>query len=197
VGCFRFDGTLKDESPAALAAAGRNVAFAPGLDGQALSVRADTRVQVPETRALDVAELTIELWVQPRALPAGLARMGLVDNQEQYGLFVYAGGAVRCSGGGDAVLAPGAVAAGRWTSLACVIGAATLSLHVDGAPVASTPRTTPLPTVGTQGLAIGGNNPGVFDDSPDAFDGLIDNLRLWSRARPPRDLCPATRGCRP
>ncbi len=46
--------------------------------------------------------LTLEMWVYPDAIPAA-GRAGLFDNDGQYGMFVYPGGTVHCTGNGAPV----------------------------------------------------------------------------------------------
>ena len=93
--------------------------FAPGAEGQALRVGAGRAVHVAPNRELDLSVFSIETLVRIDRLPAPGARMGLVDSDQRYGLFVLAGGDLICNTSGAAVTARGAVKAGSWHRVAC------------------------------------------------------------------------------
>lgn len=40
--------------------------------------------------------LTVEAWIKPSSIPASGSRMGVLDNQNQYGFFLYDAGNMRC-----------------------------------------------------------------------------------------------------
>jgi hypothetical protein len=124
------------------------------------------------------APLLIDLWVRPDTLPEADARAGLVDNEAQWGFFVYAGGRVSCTMAG-AVGADAVVAAGSWTHLACAYDGSAIRLFKDGALVGEAAAGSSLSGGGTDGTAIARNSP-----SGQYFDGLIDELRIWRRGAP-------------
>lgn len=192
--CVRFERAARDESPHALPVVAREVTYLAGPDGYAASVTADSRISVADAAPLTAARLTLEAWVRPRVLlPAG-ARAGVVDKHGTYGLFIHAGGALRCIIGGVSVLVEGAVRAGVWTALACVAGAEGVSLWQDGVLKAIT-REPPQVERTAAPLAIGGNSPGFGGDSPDPLDGLLDNVRVWRSARTAEQLCAVAPSC--
>jgi Concanavalin A-like lectin/glucanases superfamily len=195
--CFRFEGSPRDESSNNLAiATARSLLYEAGLDGLALSVGPGSRLQVGNTTALDATRLTIEVWLKPRTLPTGTARAGIIDYERQYSLWVLPGGAVMCS-----VRGPGDLTAmldlkpGVWTSVACTLDNATLTILRDGVPHTNRAFTTVETPSGNGGMAIGSNV--VSSDRPnvDSFDGLIDNLRIWRRAHTQPEICAAALTC--
>jgi hypothetical protein len=196
VGCFRFENAVVDESAARLGVKATAPLYAVGRDGLALDMSGSAIVAIAETPALDFKHFTIEVWVYARSLPTDPNRMGIVDNEGQYGLFLYPGGDVRCSAEVEQ-WARGAVRASQWTAIACVLDEQGMNTYVNGMLKGTTKSTLAPATSGGSGLTIGTNNQGASSASPDRFDGLIDDLRLWSRARTAAELCPSTGGCRP
>jgi alkaline phosphatase D len=65
----------------------------------------------------------------------------------------------------------------RWAHVAVTFDSATLRLYVDGANVATHALPNPGPAVETGGLIIGGHRTGTGRN----YDGLIDEVALWSR----------------
>jgi hypothetical protein len=195
VACYRFEPAEHgeqpfDESQYANHGTATGVAYTVGPPGagQALLVGSESSVRIPDSASLDVTgALTLELWIHPRALPT-TARAGLVDENGQYGLFLASDGTVRCSMG-VAVVSGLAVAAERWTHIACCYDGATVELYQDGVLGATEPATTPLTTAGTDGLALGQNSP-----SGDLFDGALDEVRIWRTRRSAAQIC-ADAGC--
>jgi hypothetical protein len=195
--CFRFEGSPRDESSTNLAiATARSLLYEAGIDGLALSVGPGSRLQVGNTTALDATRLTIEVWLKPRTLPTGTARAGIIDYERQYSLWVLPGGSVMCSvrGPGD-LMATLDLKPGVWTSVACALDATTLTVLHDGAPKASRPVTTVETPSGSGGMAIGSNVVSADRPNVDSFDGLIDNLRIWRRARTQSEICAAAPNC--
>jgi hypothetical protein len=185
VGCFRFEDSAADASGAGLDVSAEGVGFAQGVSGRAAVLTAASVLRVAETPALDFDAFTIEMWVRPDALPVDTARAGLFDNDRQYGLFIYDGAAVRCTGNGE-VRQDGVLAIGAWNHVACVHDGQSIALHIDGRVQATSPASPPGDD-GGDGSNIGGNSPGG-----DAhFIGRIDELRIWNRARTPDELCAA------
>ena len=190
VGCYLFDGDGVDGSSVGADATLTTVTFAGGVDGQAVVTHAGSLIRVAEHPGLDAQSLTLELWARPTSLPGTGARAGLIDNDGQYGLFIYTGGEVRCSCAGQSV-SYSSIAADVWTHIGCtydpVVG---LILYVDGLSVATASGNGDPSTAGTGGLAIAGNSP-----AGDPLSGAIDNLRVWRRARDAGEMCVAAGGC--
>jgi hypothetical protein len=196
--CLRFEGGAKDESPNALAMTTTGAAYEAGLDGEALSSNAQTRVHNLETKALDVTtEVTIEAWVKLRVLPATGQRYGIVDYQRQWSLWVLPGGGVTCSVitpaefTADALIQPGV-----WTSVACTGTSNQLTIWING--VARTSHAIdklPAASNTAYGIAIGGNIQNLPGSTPDQLDGWLDNLRVWRHARTQAQLCASAVRC--
>ena len=188
VGCFRFEDTMDDGSGVGLDVSAEGVGFDQGVSGRAAAFTAASALSIAETPVLDVDAFTIEAWVRPDALPVAPDRAGLFDNDGQYGVFLFGGATVRCSGNGEAQQG-GVLTVGAWTHVACVHDGETITLYIGG-QVRATGVAGPPDTDGDSGSNIGGNNPGGNDD----FIGRIDELRIWSRARTPDELYQAAGG---
>lgn len=173
IACFGFEGSVTDGSSARIIPLqSDNVGFAPGREGQAvvftLTPKTDFRLP-PAT--LNTAQATIEMWIRPATLPAAGARTILVDENGRFGVILQSDGTISCR----SVNAATKATIGKWTHLACVHDGAMLSAYVDGQLEASAPN-----TLGTTSDFVG-----IGEDSTstaDGFDGMMDNLRIWSRA---------------
>ncbi|GAA5120195.1 alkaline phosphatase D family protein [Luteolibacter yonseiensis] len=66
----------------------------------------------------------------------------------------------------------------RWSHVAVTFDSTTLRLYVDGAQVATHSLPVPGPAAETGGFVIGGHRAGTGRN----FDGLLDEVALWSRA---------------
>ena len=72
----------------------------------------------------------------------------------------------------------------RWAHVALTFDSTRLRLYVDGTEVAVHALTTPGPAAETAGLIIGGHRTGTGRN----FDGLIDEVALWSRTLTPSEV---------
>jgi hypothetical protein len=176
--CLRFESALLDESPNHLDVRASRPRFAQGRAGMALDPAGNVRVTIPESPVLDAPAITIEAWVNARAL--GPRRTAIIDNPEQYALVILPSGSVMCSGRGGYALRTNGLSPGQWTHLACTFDATTVTAWIDGQMVGQSPA-GPVATESNLGLMIG------WEDRPGsgAFDGLIDDLRIWRAARAP------------
>lgn len=131
-------------------------------------------------RARQATLVTYEMWVRPSQLPS-TGRVGLVELDGVYGVFIYAGGEVRCrlslGGLADDPVSTAAVSVGTWTHLACVVDAGVARLYVDGLEADAQSYTSGLPARGGV-FTIGSNAPTVDEN----FIGDIDGVRIWARA---------------
>jgi hypothetical protein len=132
------------------------------------------------------------MWIYPTQLPPGdlgqtTPRAGLLDNA-RYSAFLYPGGTVRCFIGGS-VYAQGAVEAGQWTHIACVYSGTMQTIYINGKEVASADADMQFP--GQDLLAIGADSP---SGTADPFEGIMDNIRLFSAPRTPEQICEAAGG---
>jgi len=183
VACWDFDGNLKDTSPNHLDASDPGVvSFQPGKFDQAVDVNG-TDVVVAEDTRLDLPAVTIEAWINPKQLPASGARMGIVDNNGQYGLFLLASG-VRCASGATLVDLVISVPTSAWTHVACTSDGLNATVWVGVNKKSGT--TTAIPTSGTTGLSLGANNP---DGAGTRFDGLLDAIRIYRGVRADALIC--------
>ena len=173
--CFTFDGNLQDgttnnndatASPAAM--------FVTGHAGQALVTSSGT-FTVGVSSSLDVSAVTMKMWIRPNSLPAGVARMGLMDSGSRYRMFVLADGALRCAitDGPSLVTAAGVVAINTWQRVACTYNAVEMKIFVNGTQRALLNSTQAIPSANS-GMVIGHNNP-----SGENFDGAIDELQVF------------------
>lgn len=173
--CLRCEDEVRDESGADQTLAATEVSFDDGAVGRGCRLAASSRLT---TSAPVLTQLTLETFVRLDALPAASARIGIADRDSSFGLFVYAGGLLRCTGGGATIEAPGALASSGWHHVACTIGAPSASLYVDGVPVGSAPSMGASP--GSDNLHLGSNAP----DGADALVGVLDELRIHAGIRP-------------
>jgi len=174
--CLRFDGAIADESAHAQKVdVGGAPALVPGVSGSAVAMTPSTTLHVPHNEAWKYSALTVEMWVRPRALPPSDERAGLIDKNGSFGMFVQPNGDVTCTLGGS-IRAVGAVSVGRWTHVACTSGGGKLDIWVDGRRVDEVNANALSPT--TDLAAIGGDSP-----NGDPFDGDLDGVRVYSRAK--------------
>jgi hypothetical protein len=183
--CLRFEGTVRDDSRYQLAAASSNVSFQAGPTGQAIDLNAQSSVVVPPNPIFDSASVTLEAWVQPRALGR---RMGVITNGNQYGLVILPSGSAMCTGGGGYALTGDAVRPDQWTSLTCTYDAALVTLWIDGKKTAENPRMGPVRTGSQTGVNVGNEVP-----EGNVFEGLIDNVRVWRQVRSARQISAGAR----
>jgi Concanavalin A-like lectin/glucanases superfamily len=165
-----------------------------GYAGNALSVGNGGLAHIAHNATLDVQQLTIEMWVKPASLPALGARAGLLDEDGQYGLFIYPQGVLFCTAGGGTVASPSdSITAGAWQHVACTYDQSMLRLYRDGVLVAMAPNSAAIATGQPNGLSVGANSP-----SGDDLDGLVDDVRLFGTARTAEQICAdaAVTGCR-
>jgi hypothetical protein len=161
------------------------VGVVPGPFGEAASFDDDSEISVPDSASLDiVGPLSFETWVRVDAVPSS-GRVGIVDNDGQYSLMIYADGGYRCEMAGTTVFA--AVVVGTWTHVACVYDGAALRLYRGGTEAGSAPASGPVGTDNELPMSIG-------DTSPDFLEplaGAIGGLRVWSAALDPAEVCEA------
>jgi hypothetical protein len=193
--CLRFEGSVVDDSQNAHALTPGAVTFERGVS-PAGPVNLVGRfgpvggVSIPESAALDSARVTVEAWLSPRVLPAAGTQMGVVDNNDQYGLFLRPGGTLACIGRGTAAAAA-VVRPGVWTSVACTFDEAAVAIWVNGVPYARVVSTGPPAAGGTTGTSVGQDNP---VGSP--FEGVLDNVRIWRAVRTEEEICGGAIVCR-
>jgi hypothetical protein len=144
-------------------------------------------VEVPDSPSLDLTTgVTLEAWVNqtPSSASDGWAGF-IVKEQSQdvcYGLFSTGAGDwpaadVFTSGSAEQfIYGPLQIPVSTWTHLATTYDGTTQSMYVNGALVASTPRTGTIVTA-SQPLHIGGDS--IWGDY---LNGMIDEVRIYNRA---------------
>jgi hypothetical protein len=160
-------------------------AFATGVNGAALQGSISLDAPVADSPSLDVATaLTIEAWIRPDGSVTS-GRQGLFDNQGQYGFFIVAQDALRCTASSHAsASANGVIKVGEWQHVACTYDGSALRVWHNGMMVGETLGSGGITTSGTTGAVIAGDSP-----SGDEFLGRVDNLRIWSTAQKVPELC--------
>jgi len=166
---------------------------APGKVGMALACDGRTTVlQVPHSAKLEPEHLTLEAWVHLDHFPTRKeTRRWIVGKnrneweQGHYALCIDSDkvGAYLNIGGGPkhciaAWSAEGQLTLRRWHHLAMTYDGATLAAYLDGKRIAAKTVNAPR-TPGKGPLAIGRRQDGYV-----TFNGLIDEVRIYSRALP-------------
>jgi Concanavalin A-like lectin/glucanases superfamily/Lectin C-type domain len=177
------------------------VTYTNGLYGQAFQFNGiDGRVNVADSDSLEITpSLTIEAWINIAAFPyhpqnffgaamilfRGDDRPGL----DPYYLAIYENQKIAFvinSARGEGLIIEAPISGNRWVHVAGTLDDATglMRLYVDGAVVAETNTNlrplADLDSGSNPGVGIGNSAPNSFFQFP--FNGLIDNVRLYSRA---------------
>jgi Concanavalin A-like lectin/glucanases superfamily/IPT/TIG domain len=126
--------------------------------------------------------VTMEAWVYPLgASPPGSTRciVRRDDGNATYSLYFYLSAAnpafhFRTSVGIQGVLSTSTVPIGEWTHLAATYDNATARIYMNGVELASEPASGPMVDVGGPYFEIG---------TPGLWNGQLDAVRIWSRAR--------------
>jgi hypothetical protein len=186
--CYRFENNAQDSSGNGLNATTNNVAYAAGKIGNAMQmVDGTSAADVAETTTVDVtAALTIEGWIRPTAIPGTGARVGMIDNNGQWGVFLIEANNMRCSMGAVALQTTGTIAVNEWNHVACTFDGTTTRLYVRGVLEGTGTGATMLNTGGTTGFSIAADNP---PGSGQQLPGMIDELRLLPVARTATEVC--------
>jgi hypothetical protein len=162
-----------------------------GKDGGALSFDGvNDSVTVADSAPLDLTDgMTLEAWVKPTLL-GGSWRTVLLKEQAgglAYALYAHTsslGPSVHLSSGGNEPRARSAtaIAVDTWTHLAGTYDGVTLRLYVNGTLVVSQAASGAI-TTSTGAIRIGGNT--VWSEW---FQGLIDDIRIYSRSLTPTEV---------
>ncbi|MCX7992144.1 MAG: hypothetical protein N2651_00610, partial [Fimbriimonadales bacterium] len=154
----------------------------------------NARAEVPHAPALNAYPLTLEAWVKTSQTTGqqGLLNKYSSGSLNGYQMFLLNGelrawyfGSSGSVWGGDDGLNAGFIADGRWHHIAFVVDAWGGRLYVDGELRASRAwNGTPGATTTTIPFSIGYYNSPVGG----YFSGLIDEVRVWNRARSRTEL---------
>jgi len=187
--CYDFDGVaggaLTDLSMNGNDGSVGAVGTEPGPFGDAVRLSDRAEISVPDSVSLDIeGSATWEAWVYLDTLPMS-GRMGIIDNEGQYSMIVYAGQGIRCNGGGLSVFA--AVPAEQWVHLACTYDSDALTAWVDGVEVVAQSGGGSLVTAPALDMALGDTSPTFVEP----MDGLLGAVRIWSVARTEEQIAEA------
>ena len=193
VACYELEGNANDASSHALNALTTNVSYASGRVGMAMVFGSTSAAEVPNSTALNVSALTIEAWINPSEAPTSGLRMGIVDMDGRAGFFLQDSGQIRCIASTSEQVAAN-IALDTWTHVACTYDPPTLTIYVNGVAFPSVANGGPLSTASTTGISIAADNPA---GSGSRLIGMIDQLRLMSRARTANEICVDAGTCDP
>ena len=84
VACYQFENNLIDESSHHNNGTTTAVSYATGKVGKALFVGTTTGIDIANSSSFDVADLTIEAWIYPFAIPTNGNRGGILDREGPY-----------------------------------------------------------------------------------------------------------------
>jgi hypothetical protein len=183
--CLAFEGNATDGSSFANNPATASLTFVTGQVEMGVQLTAQSRIDVPEVASLDNAHLTMEAWINPSQIPA-TGRVGIADDNGEWGFFLQPGGILRCTPA-PTVSTVGVITQNTWTHVACTHDGTTLAIWVNGSLAASIAAGGNIGTGGTNGTSIAGDNP----PPNDRFLGVMDQVRVFSEARSPAQICAA------
>lgn len=136
--CYEFEpasppASLLDGSSYGNSGMLSGVSYVAGHDGMAISLSpSNSRVVVPDSTSLDVASLTVEMWVKTDTVVAANARAGLLDDDGQYAVFILPQNVIECASATEPQAATlrldttVALDIGRWTHVACTYDGPTM-----------------------------------------------------------------------
>jgi hypothetical protein len=188
VGCWEFDDNLNDSGPHHLDITGSvsPPAYVAGHTAGGEAIVTNTiDLNVADSPILDVNAVTIAAWVYVTMLPDANKHWAVLDNNNQYALYVENNGSIRCYAGASTANMSGVIQANVWTHVACTGEGATLRAYVDGQQVA-TGILAGIPTSSTTGLTLGSDNP---SGTGSRFQGWLDDVRLYNRALSADEIC--------
>ena len=190
VGCWEFDDNLTDSGPHHLdiASGSSPPSYVAGHTsaGEAI-VTNMIDLNVADSTLLDVNAVTIAAWVYVTMLPTDAnAHQAVLDNNNQYALYIESNGSIRCYAGPSTANMSGVIHANQWTHVACTGQGGTLRAYVDGQQVATGILAGGIPTGSTTGLTLGSDNP---SGSGSRLQGWLDDVRLYNRALSTKEVC--------
>jgi hypothetical protein len=171
--CYRFEGSLNDESSIGNTAIFNDLAFDIGVDGQ--SVKLD-----------DPAS---ELWFNPSLLPL-VNRAQLLASIGRFAVWITSGSneivcALRFTTEQQTNMSAGVAKANTWTHIACVREGTSWSSYVNGE--LTNTMSASAPTAKSDSVT----GIGLSYPNSEHFEGLIDNLRVFNKPRSAKDICEA------
>jgi hypothetical protein len=182
--CFRFEDAAANEVDGGPQPSATGLSFAAGRVGQAVVLDDASALAMPDDPRWNVASFTLEAWVKPSVLPPDGGRAGVIDSDGRYSIFIYEFGRTTC--GANVRISGRSLQANVWTHVACVLRGSTLTLYVNGAPVAAS-------DAAAAGTSDAGTNIGSNAPRGDPFVGAIDEVRIFRAARTPEQIAAAAR----
>lgn len=183
--CYTFDGDTRDRSSYGNHANTANVSYVAGKSGKAIHLASNSRVLVAQHPSLDLTAMTIKMWIRPASYPTkrreemagksdGEVRMGIIDGEATYRMYVQENGIIRCSltGRPEAYSTIG-VPVGEWTRVACTFDGSVMRIYFNGVSVAEVKQAGKI-QASIASMAIGHDFPGS-----DNFLGEIDQFEIW------------------
>lgn len=188
--CYDFAGadlgTLSDGSMHDNDGTSIGVVLEASPFGVAARVSAASEMSVPDSAPLDISgDLTFEAWVRLDSLPL-TGRVGILDNDGQYSLIIFAGPGLRCGAGGGQIFFD-EVPTDQWFHVACVHEGSDLSMWIDGTLATSTASTGASNVVNPNPMSLADTSPAFMEP----MDGLLGGVRIWNIARSPAELAEA------
>jgi hypothetical protein len=188
VACYQFENTTNDASGHNLNLSMTNVTFVNGKVGKAMQFASNSAADAADSALWDVPAITIEAWINPSQLPTAGNRSGILDMNGQYGFFLHETGKLACTivGGISSGQVTANIAINTWSHVACTYDGTTTTVYKDGAVVFTGTGGGALSTSSTSGISIAADNPA---GSGSRLIGLIDEVRIMSRARTSTEIC--------
>ena len=186
--CIRFDedlsGTYVDDSSYANTVIHTNGTLVPGMSDAAADGSPTAQYEMADSASLDLTSaMTVEAWIRLDSQPSS-GRVGILDNDGQYSLMLYATTGLRCDNGINQ-LPHVPVPTGVWFHAACEWDGSDLTLYIDGMPEATMPSTGTIATSNTFPVSLLDTSPGFTEP----MDGQLDNLRIWHSGRTQAQIC--------
>jgi hypothetical protein len=196
--CVDFDGSL---TPTVADGAGHtissvNVVGMNRSGDPAAHVDATSQLTIASAAAgdLDLAQLTLELWISPDRQPPSEQKYSIFDNSGRYSIEMKSSGGLSCSAGGQSVDSTTSVSTGAWTHVACTFDSQNLRIYVSGNLDGCHSGGSGSGSTGQlSGVAIGAelSSSLALDNQ---FIGGIDNVWLYDHALSSSEVCAAAGG---
>lgn len=188
VGCWKFDQSLADSGPHHFDIMSANSApnYVSGhVAGSDAIVTNNIDLNVADSVDLDVSAVTISAWVYVTMMPGNQTHASVLDNNNEYALYVEGNGSIRCYAGASTANMSGVIQVNQWTHLACTGAGTTLRAYVNGQQVA-TGILAGIPNGSSTGLTLGSDNP---SGTGSRLNGWLDDVRLYNRALTAVEIC--------
>ncbi|MCA9634662.1 MAG: LamG domain-containing protein [Myxococcales bacterium] len=195
VGCYHFPGDVADALiDGSIYANDGTLALAPIIDGApglgyAAATDASSVLKVVDDPMsygpLDLkGSITMMAAVYLAELPPA-GRVGVLDKEAQYSLFIGPDGDVLCKVGAFNLPSGVQVPLATWTHVACTFDGALVTIYLNGSLHAQIPHPDVLQSLEQGDLVLAGDSPGPADP----LLGAIDNVEIWGVALEEPAIC--------